>query len=283
MTDQLKGQRFSARLDALKPNPYQRRKKFNNVQELADGIKGNGFFGAILVCAIPDDPSSYYIIAGERRVRACRLLNMVEIPADLLELSDEQMQRVCAIENLQREDLTPIEEADTYNDMLKRCGSIEQVAAETGKSRVTVEKRLALLRLVPDVQLMVDDGKLSLQQAECLLEIEDPAQQLQTAQIAIRGNMDVNRLKNLVQQHTGKSKKKEGGEGGGERRVTSKAVSAKVIDLSDLLDGLDIGALKADEIVTLISQFEVLGQSLQEKKEALEQRSARVAPTAVAA
>lgn len=284
MTAHVSGEKIQAPLDKLKPNPHQRRKKFN-ITELADGIKANGFFGAILICKIPEEPGFYYIIAGERRVRACKSLGMTEISAELLTLTSEQIQRVCAIENLQREDLTPMEEAETYQDMLSRCSTVDRVAEETGKSRATIEKRLALLKLVPEVQQMVDDNKVNLQQAECLLEIDDPAKQLQVANVAVRGNMDVNRLKGFMQAQgvtkTGKKKENEGPDT--QRRVTSKAVSGKVIELSDMLDGLDINSLKSEDLVTLISQFDVLSQTIAEKKVLMEKRVQGAGQSAAAA
>lgn len=258
------GQKFNVEIDKLRPNPYQKRKFFDEgkLQELANGIKSKGFFGSIIVSAILDDPGYYYIVAGERRVRAMKLLSNTTIPAELKQMTDEDLEDICAIENLQRENLTPMEEAETYQGLYDRHGSIEAVAEKTGKVRQTIESRIALLKLEEPVRKLVDEGKLSLDIAGLLTTIEDPDRQIKMAKAAFAGHMDSNRFRAMLQQSSGEASKKGGNEGKPAKPMTAGGVTREIVNLTDAIERFDQNSAKLDELANLRTQFDALASML---------------------
>lgn len=160
-------------LSELRANPYQPRKVFDEeaLQELANSIKEHGVFQPIIV---KKSIKGYEIIAGERRVRASRLAGLEKVPAIIRNLDDTQMMEIALLENLQREDLSAIEEAIAYKAMLDKLGiTQEELSNRVGKSRSHVTNILGLLRLPSDIQDMVNSGKLSMAHARALSKLED--------------------------------------------------------------------------------------------------------------
>ncbi|MCI8778963.1 MAG: ParB/RepB/Spo0J family partition protein [Bacilli bacterium] len=160
-------------IDELRANPYQPRKVFKDeaLQELAASIKEHGVFQPIIV---KKSIKGYEIIAGERRVRASKLAGLEKIPAIVRNLSDELMMEIALLENLQRENLSCIEEANAYKSMLTTLGlTQEALAIKVGKSRSHVTNMLGLLRLPQSVQDLVNKGDLSMGHARVLSKIED--------------------------------------------------------------------------------------------------------------
>lgn len=160
-------------IDELRANPYQPRKVFKDeaLQELAASIKEHGVFQPIIV---KKSIKGYEIIAGERRVRASKLAGLEKIPAIVRNLSDELMMEIALLENLQRENLSCIEEANAYKSMLTTLGlTQESLAIKVGKSRSHVTNMLGLLRLPQSVQDLVNNGDLSMGHARVLSKIED--------------------------------------------------------------------------------------------------------------
>ena len=160
-------------IDELRVNPYQPRKFFKDeaLQELAASIKEHGVFQPIIV---KKSIKGYEIIAGERRVRASKIAGLDKIPAIVRNLSDELMMEIALLENLQRENLSCIEEANAYKSMLTTLGLTQELlATKVGKSRSHITNMLGLLRLPQSVQDLVNNGDLSMGHARVLSKIED--------------------------------------------------------------------------------------------------------------
>lgn len=160
-------------LSELRANPYQPRKVFKDeaLQELASSIKEHGVFQPIIV---KKSIKGYEIIAGERRVRASKLAGLEKIPAIVRNLSDELMMEIALLENLQRENLSCIEEATAYKSMITSLElTQEELAVKVGKSRSHITNMLGLLRLPQSVQELVIKGDLSMGHARVLSKIED--------------------------------------------------------------------------------------------------------------
>ncbi len=160
-------------LNELRANPYQPRQTFNEeaLRELASSIKEHGVFQPIIV---KKSIKGYEIIAGERRVRASRMAGLTTIPAIVRNLDDNQMMEIALLENLQREDLSAIEEAMAYKALLDRLQiTQEELSKRVGKSRSHITNLIGLLRLPSDVQELVNTNKLSMAHARVLSKFED--------------------------------------------------------------------------------------------------------------
>ena len=155
-------------------NPNQPRKRFDEdaLNELAASIKNYGVIQPILVC--PKDGGRYELIAGERRLRASKIAGLSFIPAIVKRFTESEMAEIALIENLQREDLNPIEEARAYRSLMEKYGfTQEELADKLGKSRPVIANSLRLLSLNPVVVDMVEAGRLSAGHARCLASIKD--------------------------------------------------------------------------------------------------------------
>jgi ParB family chromosome partitioning protein len=176
-------------LSALRPNPGQPRKDFADarLQELADSIRQKGVLQPVLV--EEDGSGRYTIVAGERRYRAAKLAGLAKIPVIVGRFAEEEKLEVALIENVQREDLTPIEEAQAYRRLMDMGGlGQEQVAAKVGKDRSTVANSLRLLKLPEEMQVAVGRGDMSPGHARAILAVVNPAdQQLLFNRIVDRG------------------------------------------------------------------------------------------------
>ena len=160
-------------IDELRANPYQPRKVFNDeaLIELSNSIKEHGVFQPIIV---KKSIKGYEIIAGERRVRASKLAGLKKIPAIIRNLNDEQMMEIALLENLQRENLSAIEEAIAYKSMIEKLSlTQEELAKRLGKSRSHITNILGLLRLPKEVQQMVANNQISMGHARVLSKLED--------------------------------------------------------------------------------------------------------------
>ena len=174
-------------ISEIRPNPYQPRKTFNEeaLEELAKSIKKSGVFQPIIVRK--SSVKGYEIIAGERRYRASKLAKKTEIPAIIREFNEEQMMEVAVLENLQREDLTPLEEAEAYNTLMEKLNLTQtQVSERLGKSRPYIANYLRLLGLPGKVKLMLQDGSLSMGQARTLLAVKDEQKLMELAEKTVK-------------------------------------------------------------------------------------------------
>lgn len=186
-------------LDEIRPNPYQPRKNFDEkgLSELADSIKKSGVFQPIIVRK--STVKGYEIIAGERRFRASKLAEKGTIPAIIREVDEERMMEIAVLENLQREDLNPIEEAEAYNTLMEKLNLTQtQVSDRLGKSRPYIANYLRLLSLPAEVKTMIRQQKLSMGQARTLVSLKDKKRILGLAKKAIAQKMTVRQLETAV-------------------------------------------------------------------------------------
>lgn len=198
----------------IEPNPDQPRKSFEEdpLQELADSIKEYGIIDPIIVT---NKNGTKLIIAGERRWRAARLAGLKEVPVIVREYNEQEIAEISLIENIQREDLNPIEEALAYQRLIQEFSlKQDELAERVSKSRTVITNTLRLLKLAAPVQQMVIDEKLSNGHARALLALEDPEQQYEAACQVFDENLSVRQTEALVKKYlndnsTTSSQKKE--------------------------------------------------------------------------
>lgn len=187
-------------ISQIKANPYQPRKTFDDekLSDLATSIQTHGILQPIV---LRQTVQGYYIVVGERRFRASQLAGLTEIPAIIKELSDSDMMELAIIENLQREDLNAIEEAESYQRLMKDLGLTQQKVAERlGKSRPYIANMLRLLNLPQDVSKQVKEGALSGAHGRTLLGIKDVSKMKKISQKAIREKWSVRYLEQVVNE-----------------------------------------------------------------------------------
>ncbi|MBT2732727.1 ParB/RepB/Spo0J family partition protein [Carnobacterium sp. ISL-102] len=186
-------------LTDIRPNPYQPRKTFDEaaLNELAESIKLSGVFQPIILRE--SKIKGYEIIAGERRFRASKLAGKETIPAIIREFDEEKMMEVAVLENLQREDLTSLEEAEAYEMMMKKLKlTQEEVAIRLGKSRPYIANYLRLLGLPDAVKEMLQNEDISMGQARTLLGLKEKKQITKLAKRVVRDHLTVRQLEQLV-------------------------------------------------------------------------------------
>ncbi len=186
-------------LNELRPNPYQPRKTFDeaSLQELANSIERSGVFQPIIVRR--SVVKGYEIIAGERRFRASKLAKKETIPAIIRDFDEESMMQVAVMENLQREDLNPLEEAEAYKMLMDNLKLTQaEVAERLGKSRSYVANYLRLLSLPKLVKEMVEEERLSMGQARTLLGLKNKEQILKLANRCVKESLTVRQLEQMV-------------------------------------------------------------------------------------
>lgn len=199
------------KLSLIRPNPYQPRRTFDQkaLRELASSIQESGVFQPIILRQPDPKLKRYELIAGERRFRASKLAKQTTIPAIIRTMSDEKMMEVAVLENLQREDLTPLEEAQAYQTLMDKLSLTQaQVAEQLGKSRPYIANYLRLLGLPNEIKELVSAGKLSMGQARTLLGLKDRKQLVKLAKQAVEKNLTVRQLEELVSQMNGTAEKK---------------------------------------------------------------------------
>lgn len=187
-------------INDIKPNSNQPRKTFDEekLNELAASIEEHGLIQPVV---LRKAEKGYEIVAGERRWRAARKIGIKEIPCIIKELTDEENMLLAIIENMQREDLNPIEEAEGIRQMIDTYGlTQEEVSKSVGKSRPYIANSLRLLRLPEAVRNYVEDGSLSTGHAKAIAAVSDEKRQVELAETAIRDGLSVRQLEKLAQQ-----------------------------------------------------------------------------------
>ena len=185
-------------LSDLRPNPYQPRKVFDEdaLKELADSIKEHGVFQPIIV---KKSIKGYDIIAGERRFRASKMAGLEKIPAIIRDFTDEQMMEIALLENLQRENLSVIEEALAYKSMIEHLNlTQDDLSKKVGKSRSHVTNILGLLRLPGEVQQMVSDGRITMGHARALSKLESRDEIISLANRIVDENLVVRDVEGIT-------------------------------------------------------------------------------------
>lgn len=189
------------KLDSIRPNPYQPRKQFNKnaLEELCESIKQYGVIQPINVRKITS--SSYELVAGERRMRAAIMAGLTEIPSIVVNIDDNNSAVIALIENLQREDLNYMEEAEAYNSLLMEHNlTQEELAQKMGKSQSTIANKIRLLKLPPIVKKMLGDNNLTERHARALLKLHDEQLQLRVLKLVCEKGYNVKRTEELVER-----------------------------------------------------------------------------------
>ena len=187
------------KLTDIEPNKSQPRKNFDieALNTLADSIRQNGIIQPLLVRSMPD--GTYQIVAGERRWRAAKMAGLNEVPVFIKELSDIQAQQIALIENLQRENLNPIEEANGYKELMDRFGMTqEDVARVVGKARSSIANSLRLLSLPPIIAEMVSNNELSAGHCKVLLGVKNNKDMVELAHRAAGKDVSVREMERMV-------------------------------------------------------------------------------------
>ena len=249
-------------IDRIVPNPKQPRRTFaeEELQELADSIRAKGVLQAILVRPDPSNADMYEIIAGERRWRAARRAGLAAIPAVVRAMDDREMLEIAIIENVQRADLNPVEEAEAYKSLIDRFGRTqESVASQVGKSREHVSNTLRLLTLPEDVSEHVREGRLTAGHARALMKTQDPSA---IATMVITKGLSVRDTEALAKQDKSASR---GPKAASSSESEDKDVDTKALEL-DLQRslGLDVDIRhingKGGEVRIRYSQLEQLDE-----------------------
>jgi len=186
-------------LDHIQPDPQQPRKRFkrSSIEELAHSIKAQGILQPLIVS--PIEQKRYRIIAGERRWRAAKIAGLKTVPVISRAVSEQESFELALLENIQRVDLTPLEEALSYHRLVEEFElSHEQVAERTGKSRSTITNALRLLKLSAEVITLLDEGILSAGHSRALLGLEDQDQQIAVARQSVDQGWSVRELEKRI-------------------------------------------------------------------------------------
>ena len=185
-------------LDEIKKNPYQPRTYFNEekLNELKESIEKNGLLQPIIV---KKAVKGYYIIAGERRYRAFELLGKKEIPAIIKEMTDEEMMVFAVLENLQREDLSALEESESYKNLMDKMSlTQEELASKLGKSRPYIANSLRLLKLPTEIKIKLEQGLISAAHARTLLALKTKKAMEEVCALVVERKMSVRELEEYV-------------------------------------------------------------------------------------
>lgn len=256
-------------LAELRPNPYQPRKTFDEaaLQELAQSIKQSGVFQPIIVRK--SDVKGYEIIAGERRFRASKLAGKTSIPAIIREFDEAAMMQIAVLENLQREDLSPLEEAEAY-DMLMKNLKLTQVelSERLGKSRPYIANHLRLLTLPEVVKELLQGEQLSMGQARTLLGLKNRELMAEVAARAIKESLTVRQLEQLVSELNDqkaapkKTVKKEAAAKPyyireSEERLMDKFGTSVLIQEKEGKGKIEIEYLSADDLTRILDILEI--------------------------
>ncbi|HZT33281.1 MAG TPA: ParB/RepB/Spo0J family partition protein [Bryobacteraceae bacterium] len=187
-------------IEAIDPNPLQPRRVFQNerLEELAQSIRANGIIQPLVV---RKKGERYQLVAGERRWRAAKLAGLAQVPAVVQEIPDERLLEITLIENIQREDLNPIETAQAFERLSRDLGlSHEEIGRRTGKERTTITNLIRLLQLPPDLQQLLAEHRLSSGHARCLLSLPTADLQREVAEKSIAQAMSVRQVERLTQR-----------------------------------------------------------------------------------
>ncbi len=198
----------------IEPNREQPRKQFDEeaLAELSDSIAQHGVLQPLLVRPMPD--GGYQLVAGERRWRASRMAGLTEVPVVIRDLTDAQVAELALVENLQRENLNPLEEANGYKELSDKFGYTQEKISEiVGKSRPSIANALRLLNLPSDVQEMVSNGSLSMGHARAILSLDDDKMKTDLAKLVIANDLSVRETeriaRNMVKEAPKKNKAKK--------------------------------------------------------------------------
>lgn len=249
--------------DRIVPNPFQPRQEFteDELRELADSIRENGLLQPLVVRpggGGDGEGTRYQLVAGERRLRAVRLLEWEAVPAIVREVDDETLLVLALVENLQREELNPLEEARGYRTLSEEFGlTQEEIARSVGKDRSTVANMLRLLRLPPSIRKLLEKGALSMGHGRALLGLDDRVRAGELARKAVAGDWSVREVERRVRKATARDEQEQDrgdSDSGGGRSGKAPALRALQEELRKVLatrveirrSGSDGGQIRID-------------------------------------
>lgn len=257
-------------IDRIEVNPYQPRQAFEDLEGLRESIRQSGMLQPVVVAR---REGGYRLIVGERRLRAVRELGWREIPAVIREVGDEEQLLLALVENLQREDLSPVEEARAYEHLADEFGLTQaEVAERVGKDRSTVANALRLLQLPEEIQGMVQTGELAMGHARALLGMNGSAAQIRLARKAVREGLSVRAVEAAVGEARGEPEarraRKRGAEpawkaevGRLERELTMRlGTEVKIRAHRDGTGRLEIRFYSWDDLDRLVEELGVSGE-----------------------
>jgi ParB family transcriptional regulator, chromosome partitioning protein len=252
-------------IESIQPNPMQPRTvfQFDRLEELAASIRANGIIQPLIVRRHQD---AYQIIAGERRWRAAKVAGLTEVPVVVQDVADTQLLELALIENIQREDLNPIETAHAYDRLHRELGlSHEEIGRRTGKDRSSIVNTIRLLKLPMEVQMLVASQRLSMGHARAILGLTSPEQQIQVAETAAAQGHSVRQVEAAVQEMTADRPKLGGSKRDGNIDPNVKAAvdemeralgtRVRVVELSDQRGRIEIEYYSQAELERLFQQI----------------------------
>ena len=202
-------------VDEIEPNPHQPRTRFEpaTLVELATSIREHGVIQPVVVAERPDHPQRFWLIAGERRWRAARQAGLLVVPAVVREASSQQLLELALVENLQRDDLSPLEEAAAFSTLIDQFGLTQsQVAYRVGKSRSAVANAVRLLGLPVEVQAALNDRMISAGHARALLSLESDEDKVTALDLLVARELTVRQTEELVRKWQEEPRERERGE-----------------------------------------------------------------------
>ncbi len=250
-------------IDQIAPNPVQPRTVFraDRLDELAASIRANGVIQPLIVRRSGD---GYEIVAGERRWRAAKLAGLTEVPIVVQDVADRKMLTVALIENIQREDLNPIETAHAYERLSRELGmSQEEIGQQTGKDRTSVANTLRLLKLPQEVQLLLAENRLFMGHARALLGLDSAEEQIRLAEKAAAQGLSVRQVETLVKEAEGTKEQSRAPRGSrGEKQDPNVEAAVrelervlqtrvKIVELSDQRGRIEIQYYSQEELERL--------------------------------
>jgi ParB family chromosome partitioning protein len=195
-------------IDEIKPNERQPRKAFDEekIKELAFSIKEHGVLQPVI---LRKTKTGYELVAGERRWRAAKIAGIEKIPAIIKKITDAEVMQIALIENLQREDLNPVEEAMAYKTLMEEFGMTqEELAGRIGKSRSHIANTVRLLNLEDEIKEMINQGKITAGHARALLSIDESRERIKIAKKIAEENFSVRETEDLIKTYSSKAKEK---------------------------------------------------------------------------
>lgn len=253
-------------IDSIHPNPMQPRTVFQpeRLEELAASIRANGIIQPLIVRFHADQ---YQLVAGERRWRAAKLVGMQDVPVVVQDVADPRMLEVALLENIQREDLNPIETAQAYDRLSRELGlSQEEIGRRTGKDRTSITNMIRLLRLPQEVQALVAAQRLSMGHARAILGLPDAQDQIEIGEKAAAQGLSVRQVEALVQERTA-DRPKSGGASRKEQKLDPNVKAAveeleralgtrvKIVELSEQRGRIEIEYYSQAELDRLFQQI----------------------------
>ncbi|QYX56998.1 ParB/RepB/Spo0J family partition protein [Roseovarius sp. SCSIO 43702] len=259
---QKSGAEATAAIELVFPNPDQPRRSFDEekLDELAESIREKGIIQPLIVRSHPTKANAYEIVAGERRWRAAQRANLHQVPVIIKEFSDTEVLEIAIIENIQRADLNPIDEAAGYVQLMEKFGHTqEQLSRALGKSRSHIANSMRLLQLPPEVRAYVADGRISAGHARALVTADDPKF---LAQEVIKKGLSVRQLEKLVKAERsaeGKERKSSSSRSRGDAKdADTRALEADLA--ANLKMGVAINHKASDETGTVTLSYKSLEQ-----------------------